>query len=216
MFRLVIGALCVVLAGLTQSSAPVPLTDDSTVFVDTSPASTTALYHRQGCAWLTRGSPTAFKVRDVKARYFQPHCLCVSGADSLPPCSPPAASSNVPLPAANAAPAPISTPTAATETVYVTKTGAKYHRAGCQYLANSSIAVALSLAVEHYSPCSVCRPPASGASTGATLAGAIETPRAAPVASAPSSRQCAATTKKGTRCSRTAKAGSSYCWQHGG
>ncbi|MDE6860908.1 MAG: hypothetical protein K2J65_10915 [Duncaniella sp.] len=27
-------------------------------------------------------------------------------------------------------------------------------------------------------------------------------------------RQCAATTKKGTRCSRQAKAGSSYCWQH--
>jgi hypothetical protein len=30
------------------------------------------------------------------------------------------------------------------------------------------------------------------------------------------STQCAATTKKGTRCKRTAKAGSSYCWQHGG
>jgi hypothetical protein len=28
------------------------------------------------------------------------------------------------------------------------------------------------------------------------------------------STQCAATTKKGTRCKRTAKAGSSYCWQH--
>ena len=27
--------------------------------------------------------------------------------------------------------------------------------------------------------------------------------------------QCAATTKKGTRCSRKAKAGSAYCWQHG-
>lgn len=30
------------------------------------------------------------------------------------------------------------------------------------------------------------------------------------------STQCAATTKKGARCKRTAKAGSSYCWQHGG
>jgi hypothetical protein len=30
------------------------------------------------------------------------------------------------------------------------------------------------------------------------------------------STQCAATTKKGTRCKRTAKAGSSFCWQHGG
>jgi hypothetical protein len=29
-------------------------------------------------------------------------------------------------------------------------------------------------------------------------------------------QQCAATTKKGTRCSRTASPGSAYCWQHGG
>ncbi len=28
------------------------------------------------------------------------------------------------------------------------------------------------------------------------------------------STQCAATTKKGRRCSRNAKAGSRYCWQH--
>lgn len=27
-------------------------------------------------------------------------------------------------------------------------------------------------------------------------------------------QQCAATTKKGTRCSRLAQPGSSYCWQH--
>jgi hypothetical protein len=28
--------------------------------------------------------------------------------------------------------------------------------------------------------------------------------------------RCQATTKKGTQCSRNAKAGSNYCWQHGG
>jgi hypothetical protein len=28
--------------------------------------------------------------------------------------------------------------------------------------------------------------------------------------------QCAATTQKGTRCSRSSAAGSAYCWQHGG
>ena len=31
-----------------------------------------------------------------------------------------------------------------------------------------------------------------------------------------SSGRCQATTKKGTQCSRNAKAGSNYCWQHGG
>lgn len=30
----------------------------------------------------------------------------------------------------------------------------------------------------------------------------------------PMSTQCAATTKKGLRCSRTATPGSIYCWQH--
>ena len=30
------------------------------------------------------------------------------------------------------------------------------------------------------------------------------------------SRRCAATTKKGAQCSRMAKPGSAYCWQHGG
>lgn len=29
-----------------------------------------------------------------------------------------------------------------------------------------------------------------------------------------SSEQCAATTKKGTRCKRNAEKGSIYCWQH--
>lgn len=40
---------------------------------------------------------------------------------------------------------------------------------------------------------------------------APEQPRPAAV-----SGRCMATTKKGTQCSRNAKAGSNYCWQHGG
>jgi endonuclease YncB( thermonuclease family) len=44
------------------------------------------------------------------------------------------------------------------ETVYVTKTGAKYHRAGCRHL-QSSIPMSLSEAAKRYSPCSVCNPP---------------------------------------------------------
>lgn len=45
-------------------------------------------------------------------------------------------------------------------TVYVTNTGSKYHRWGCQYLWNSSIAVALDYALASgYTPCSRCNPP---------------------------------------------------------
>ncbi len=44
-------------------------------------------------------------------------------------------------------------------TVYVTNTGSKYHRDGCQYLSQSKIAISLSDAVLRYDPCSVCDPP---------------------------------------------------------
>jgi len=44
-------------------------------------------------------------------------------------------------------------------TVYVTKSGAKYHRAGCRYLRNGSIPTALGDAAKAHTPCSVCKPP---------------------------------------------------------
>ena len=43
--------------------------------------------------------------------------------------------------------------------VYVTRTGEKYHRAGCQYLRQSAIPMSLTQARTRYSPCSVCGPP---------------------------------------------------------
>lgn len=44
-------------------------------------------------------------------------------------------------------------------TVYVTKTGAKYHADGCRYLSKSQISIALSEAKKRFSACSVCKPP---------------------------------------------------------
>lgn len=44
-------------------------------------------------------------------------------------------------------------------TVYVTKTGSKYHRAGCSYLRKSNMAMDLSEARKYYTPCSRCNPP---------------------------------------------------------
>lgn len=42
-------------------------------------------------------------------------------------------------------------------TVYITRTGSKYHRAGCQYLRQSKIAINLSDAKNQgYTACSVC------------------------------------------------------------
>ncbi|HEY4313204.1 MAG TPA: thermonuclease family protein [Pirellulales bacterium] len=44
------------------------------------------------------------------------------------------------------------------QTVYVTKTGTKYHAPGCRHLSKSSIPIKLSDASAKYSPCSVCHP----------------------------------------------------------
>jgi len=52
-------------------------------------------------------------------------------------------------------------PTTATQstTVYITRTGSKYHRPGCRYLSKSKIPMTLNDAKQHYGPCSVCKPP---------------------------------------------------------
>lgn len=45
------------------------------------------------------------------------------------------------------------------QTVYITETGKKYHRAGCRYLSRSEIAIKESSAIsEGYTACSVCNP----------------------------------------------------------
>jgi hypothetical protein len=47
-----------------------------------------------------------------------------------------------------------------TQTVYVTRTGKRYHRDGCRYLSSSRIAMSLKDAeAQGYTPCKVCRPP---------------------------------------------------------
>ena len=45
-------------------------------------------------------------------------------------------------------------------TVYVTRTGSKYHTYSCRYLSESCIEITLSAAVNGgYTPCKVCHPP---------------------------------------------------------
>jgi hypothetical protein len=44
-------------------------------------------------------------------------------------------------------------------TVYITRTGTKYHCDGCRSLSKSKIPVKLDDAKKHYGPCNVCRPP---------------------------------------------------------
>ena len=45
-----------------------------------------------------------------------------------------------------------------TKTVYITRTGAKYHLGNCRYLKSSKIPISLEKAKQNYTPCSVCKP----------------------------------------------------------
>jgi len=95
------------------------------------------------------------------------------------------------------------------QTVYITKSGKKYHTESCRYLSSSKYSIELNEAIQKgCGPCSVCRPPVAGTSS--------------PQRTTPSgnkrtvSVQCAATTKAGSRCKRMTYSSNGYCWQHGG
>ena len=98
-------------------------------------------YHRLGCSYL-RSSAIPTTLRDAVAAGLTPCSRCspptIEGRGSRPQTS----------------------PTAGAITVYVTRTGAKYHRAGCSYLRRSSIPMTLEEArAAGYTPCSRCGPP---------------------------------------------------------
>lgn len=113
--------------------------------------------------------------------------------------------------------------TAQTESkVFITKTGAKYHKSSCRY-AETGWAATLSEAKDRgLTACLVCKPGGGGTSTPANSSSTetnslrSTTPSSSKPAATTSSSQCRATTKAGSRCSRKAADGSSYCWQHAG
>jgi len=110
------------------------------------------------------------------------------------------------------------------QTVYITKTGAKYHRESCRYLSKSKIAIDLSDAIaKGYGACSVCKPSSSANKDSSSKPNSIQEKQATPNVSQSTSTksqsslvQCSATTKAGTRCKRMTRSSNGRCWQHGG
>ena len=109
------------------------------------------------------------------------------------------------------------------QTVYVTKTGTKYHKASCKYLKYSSISLQLSEAKKKdYTACSVCKPSSVVTSnkTGIPAKAANETNKATPTKANTQPRatsvRCSGTTKAGSRCKRMTKSANGKCFQHGG
>ncbi len=128
---------------ITPSPAPTPspspaLTD--TVYV----TRTGKKYHRGGCRYLSQ-SKISIELEEAISRGYTPCSVC---SPSTPP------ESITPSPAPTPSPSP-----ALTDTVYVTRTGKKYHRGGCRYLSQSKISIELEEAISRgYTPCSVCSP----------------------------------------------------------
>ena len=102
------------------------------------------------------------------------------------------------------------------QTVYITKTGEKYHEHGCRYLKKSSISLDLSDAIKRgYNPCGICKPPATSTST--TNKHYTPEDKSSKTSSDETlSQQCGAKTKAGSRCKRMTKSSNGFCWQHGG
>lgn len=111
---------------------PRPITMDTVVFVN----QYGALYHVSGCS-LIGDERTTMKASEASEQGYKPCKLCIDRSS-----------------------VPNATPTPAPVIVYVTNTGTKYHREGCQYLSYSCIEMELDTAIAYgYTPCSVCSPP---------------------------------------------------------
>lgn len=111
------------------------------------------------------------------------------------------------------------------QTVYITKTGKKYHSENCRYLSKSSYSISLTDAKGRgYDACSVCSPSSStnNTSSSKTNTSPSQTTKKEaqtnnpPTKQSSQSVQCSATTKAGNQCSRMTKSSNGKCWQHGG
>jgi hypothetical protein len=107
------------------------------------------------------------------------------------------------------------------QTVYVTKTGTKYHASGCRYLSKSCISISLADAkADGYTPCSVCKPTTTiktdkkATAPKSTATDETKSPQTQVKQKSTTATQCTATTQKGTRCKRTTTDPSGKCWQH--
>jgi hypothetical protein len=101
------------------------------------------------------------------------------------------------------------------QTVYVTKTGAKYHSEGCMHLSKSSRSIDIKDATDAgYQACKVCKPTASNSSTRTSQNFVSQTNYSTNSSSSSTSVQCSGKTQKGLRCKRMTTSSSGRCYQH--
>jgi micrococcal nuclease len=134
-----------------KTARTISATDGEIVYV----TKTGHKYHVEGCRYLKSSIPMELS---AAAAHYAPCSVCGPPLFSGRPPAP--ASQGVdytPLPT-TVLPVADATNVVQDVTVFVTKSGSKYHRAGCRYL-KSCIPMSLQKAKKHYAPCSVCGPP---------------------------------------------------------
>lgn len=115
-------------------------------------------YHKSDCRYLSQ-SKIAVDLKEAVDRGYLPCSVC------SPPIKSKTDSEGTKLGAYQTKNAvvektSVKQKTASTQTVYITKSGTKYHTSGCNYLKNSKFSITLEEAIDRgYTPCSVCKPP---------------------------------------------------------
>jgi hypothetical protein len=103
------------------------------------------------------------------------------------------------------------------QTVYITKSGQKYHSANCRHIRNSGNPISLSKAQDQgYTPCSLCQPLTTKGDSS-SINKLLSTPKVKVNPSRQNNTQatqCTSRTKSGLRCKRTTTSASGKCWQH--
>ena len=102
------------------------------------------------------------------------------------------------------------------QSVYITKTGEKYHTESCRYLKYSKKEVTLEDAMSFsYEACLVCKPSAKlNSKEKSPLIETKKASQAKPPQRKATASQCTGTTKSGSRCKRRTKNTSGRCYQH--
>ncbi|HEY5745781.1 MAG TPA: DUF5763 domain-containing protein [Chryseolinea sp.] len=99
------------------------------------------------------------------------------------------------------------------QSVFITRTGVKYHEGSCEHLHSSKIPITLSEALKRgYTFCNICRPNAQ-VSPAADIPENAKTKTDSTANEEQVSAPCSAMTKAGTRCKRAATS-NGRCWQH--
>lgn len=99
------------------------------------------------------------------------------------------------------------------QSVYITKTGTKYHKNTCHHLKYSKQEVTLDKALKlGLTACSVCKPTVGNG--GGSDATSSKTNFQPSTIKSTAATQCTGTTKSGARCKRMVKSGNGRCYQH--